>query len=101
METGRSVSVVEAGFGNKNRLRVKYGGLEEVRQDSVIFGVSLDGETMEGELQISGGKSEGHPGVVADGEGLIELVGESIKEGGVGSGGTEVSVRLGKLHGCR
>ena len=40
---------------------------------------------MDGELLISRGKSEGHPGVIADREGLIELVGKSIEEGGVGS----------------
>ena len=36
---------------------------------------------------MSRGKSEGHPGVVADRERLIELVGESIKKGRVGSSG--------------
>ena len=33
-----------------------------------------------------GESGKGQPGVVADREGLIELMGKSIKEGGVGSG---------------
>ena len=79
--------VEERGFGNKNRLRIKYGRLEEVTQDSVIFRVGLDGETMDGELYIRRGGLEGQPGVVADREGLGELVDKSIKEGGVESSG--------------
>ena len=85
MEAGGSIRVEEAGFGNKNRLRIKYGGLKEVTSDRVVFGVSLDGETMDGKLKISRGNSEGHPGVVADRKKLIELVGKRIKEAGVGS----------------
>ena len=84
MEVGGSIRVEEAGFGNENRQRVEYRGQKEVTQDGVVFGVSLDREAMEGKLWISGGESEGHPGVVADREELIELVGESIEEGGVG-----------------
>ena len=49
MEAGGSIRVEEAGFGNKNRLRIKYGGLK-VTQDRVVFGVSLDAETMDGEF---------------------------------------------------
>ena len=50
MELGVPIGVEEAGFGNEDRLRVKYGGLEKVTQGSVIFGVGLDGETVDGEL---------------------------------------------------
>ena len=42
--------VEEAGFGDKNGLRVKYGGLKEVAQGSVIFRVGLDWEAMDGKL---------------------------------------------------
>ena len=50
MEGRGSVRVEEVGFGKKNGRRIKYGGLEEVTKDSIVSGVSLDGETMEGEL---------------------------------------------------
>ena len=85
MEAGGSVWVEEAGFRDEDRLGVKNGGLKEVAQSSVGLRVSLDRQAMDGKLQICRGKSEGHPGVVADQEGLIELVGESIKKEGVGS----------------
>ena len=48
MEKGGSVRVEEVGFGNKDRLRVKYGGLKEITQDRVVFRVSVDGEAMDG-----------------------------------------------------
>ena len=50
MEAGGSIRVEEAGFGNENRLRVKNRGLKEVTQDGIVFGVSLDGEAMDGKL---------------------------------------------------
>ena len=50
MEPGGSIRVEEAGFGNEDGLRVKYRRLKEVTQDGVVFGVSLDGEAMHGEL---------------------------------------------------
>ena len=84
METGGPVWIEEAGFGDEDRLRVKNRGLEEVTQGSVSLRKSLDRQAMDGELKISRGKSEGHPRIVADREGLIELVGKSIKKGGVG-----------------
>ena len=48
MEARGSSGIEEAGFGNKNRLRVKYRRLKEVTQDGVVFGVSLDGEAVDG-----------------------------------------------------
>ena len=50
MEVGGSVRVEEAGFGDKNRQGVQYGGLKEVTQGSVVFRVGLDGEAMDGKL---------------------------------------------------
>ena len=50
MEAGGAIRVQEAGFGNKNGVRVKYGGLKEVRQGSVFFRIGLDGEAMDGKL---------------------------------------------------
>ena len=40
MEPGGSIRVEEAGFGDKNGLRVKYGGLKEITQGSVLFRTS-------------------------------------------------------------
>ena len=42
---------------------------------------------MNGELEVGGGEAEGLPGVVGDGEGLIEAGGKSLKKGGVGCSG--------------
>ena len=50
MEAGGSIGVEEAGFGNKNSLRIEDGGLKEVTQDSLVLGVSLDGEAVDGKL---------------------------------------------------
>ena len=40
---------------------------------------------MDGELEIGEGKSEGQPGIVANWEGLVELMGQCIEKGGVRS----------------
>ena len=50
MEAGGSIWVEEAGFGDKDKLRVKNGGLKEVTQGIVGLRVSLDGEAMDGNL---------------------------------------------------
>ena len=50
METGGSIRVEEADFGDKDRLRVKNRGLKEVTQGSVSLRVSLDGQAMDGKL---------------------------------------------------
>ena len=50
VEAGGSSRVEEAGFGDKNRFRVKNGGLKEVTQGGVGLNVSLDGQAMNGKL---------------------------------------------------
>ena len=50
VEAGGSIWVEEAGFGDKDRLRVKNGGLKEVTQGSVGLRVSRDGQAMDGKL---------------------------------------------------
>ena len=42
---------------------------------------------MDGELEVSGGKVESLPGVIGDGEGLVEVGGKGLKKGSVGGGG--------------
>ena len=50
MEAGGAITIEEAGFGDKDGLRVKYGGLKVVTQGSVFFRMGLDGEAMDGKL---------------------------------------------------
>ena len=59
--------------------------MKEITQVGIAVGMGLDGTAMDGELQISGGKSEGEPRIVANSEGLIELVGYCVEKGGVRS----------------
>ena len=59
--------------------------MEEVTQVGIAIGMCLDGKAMDGELHIGGGKSEGEPGIVANWEGLVELVGQCIEKGGIRS----------------
>ena len=42
---------------------------------------------MNGELEVGGGEAESLPGVIGDGEGLIEAGVEGLEKGGVGRGG--------------
>ena len=64
---------------------MKDRGLEKVTQVGIAIGIGLDGNALDGELQIRGGKSEGESGIVAIWEGLVELVGQCIEKGGVRS----------------
>ena len=60
--------------------------MEEVAQVLVVFRVSLDWKTMNGELEDRGGEAEEEPGVITDQEGLIELVCECVEERGIRGG---------------
>ena len=74
-EVGIAIGVEETSLGDEDRLGIKDRGLKKVTQGGIIFGVVLDRKTMDGELKVSRGKSEGEPGVVADRKGLVEFVG--------------------------
>ena len=87
MEARTPVGVEELWLIYEDRLGVKDTGLEEITQFVIMVGMGLDGKAKDGQLQISGGKSEGEPGVVANREGLVEFVDEGVKEGGVGGSG--------------
>ena len=50
MEVRGTIRIEEEGFGDEDRLRVKYRRLEELTQDGVVFGVSLYGEAVDGKL---------------------------------------------------
>ena len=63
---GFPVEVKKAGLGDKDRLGIKDRGLEKITQDSIVLRMGLDRESMNGELKVSRGKSEGQPGVVAN-----------------------------------
>ena len=56
-------------------------------EEGVVIRHGFKGEAVNGELEVGGGESEGLPGVVGDGEGLIQAGGECLKKGGIGSGG--------------
>ena len=85
MEAGGAVGVEEAGPGDEDGVAIENRGLKEVTQESIVFVVSLDRETMNGKLEIGRGKAEGQPGIIVNWEGLIELVGESVEKRRVGS----------------
>ena len=44
MEAGGAVRVEEAGFGDKNGLRVKYGGLKEVMREEELGSNSISAQ---------------------------------------------------------
>ena len=50
VEAGGTIRVEKAGSGNKNGLRVKYRGLQEVAQGSVLFRMGFDGKAVDREL---------------------------------------------------
>ena len=72
---GFLVRVEEVGLGDKDRLGIKDEGREKITQDGIVFRMGLDRESRNDELQVSRSKSKGEPGVVANREELIELVG--------------------------
>ena len=74
-QAGFPVGVEEAGLGDKDRPSIKDRGLKKIAQSGVIFRVGLDSGSMNGELKVRGGKSEGELRVVANSEGLVERVG--------------------------
>ena len=75
-EAGIAVRVEKTSFGDRNREGIKDRGLKKVTQGGIIFGVGLDRESMDGELKVNRGRSEGEPGAVADRKGLVEFVGQ-------------------------
>ena len=87
LEAPASLRVEEAGFGYENRLGVKDRGLEEITEGVMAVGMGLYWKAIDAELVISGGKSEGVLGVVANRDGLIEFVDKCIKKRGVRSSG--------------
>ena len=56
-------------------------------KEGVVLWHSVEGKAVNSELEVGGGEAESLPGVIGDGEGLIEVGGKGLKKGGVGSGG--------------
>ena len=83
-EAGIPLGVEETSFGDKYRLGIKDGRLKKVTQGGIIFVVGLDRKSIDGELKVSRGESEGEPGVVADWKGLVKIVGSCVKKGCIG-----------------
>ena len=85
--TRLAVRVEVAGSFDYEALGVVDGSGEGGGKVGVVVRHGIEREAVNGELEISGGEAEGLPGVVGDGEGLIEAGGESLKKGGIGGGG--------------
>ena len=85
--TRLAVRVEVAGSLNYEALGVVDGSGEGGGEEGVVIRHGIKREAVNGELEVGGGQSEGLPGVVGDGEGLIEAGGESLKKGGIGGGG--------------
>ena len=85
--TRLAVRVEVAGTFDYEALGVVDGSGEGGVEEGVVVRDGIEREAVNGELEVSGGKAEGLPGVVGDGEGLIEAGGEGLKKGGIGGGG--------------
>ena len=84
--TRLAVRVEVAGSFDYEAFGVVDGSGEGGGEEGVVIRLGIKREAMNGELEVGGGESEGLPGVVGDGEGLIEAGGESLKKGRIGSG---------------
>ena len=85
--TRLAVQVEVAGSFDYEAFGVDDGGGEGGGEEGVVIRHGIKREAVNGELEVGGCESEGLPVVVGDGEGLIEAGGESLKKGGIGSGG--------------
>ena len=85
--TRLAVPVEVAGSFDYEALGVVDRSREGGGKEGVVIRYGIKRDAMNGELEVSGGESEGLPGVVGDGEGLVEAGGESLKKGGIGGGG--------------
>ena len=85
--TRLAVRVEVAGPFDYEALGVVDGSGEGGGEEGVVIRHGIKREAVNGELEVGGGESEGLPGIVGDGEGLVEAGGEGLKKGGVGSGG--------------
>jgi len=81
---GGGVKVEVTGASNQEVLGIVDGGLDVGEEEVVILGEGLYENTMDGKLEIGRGQPKGEPGVVTNGKGLVELQGESLKEGSIG-----------------
>ena len=81
------VWVEVAGSFDYEALGVVDGSGEGGGEEGVVIRHGIHREAVNGELEVSGGESESLPGVVGDGEGLIEAGGERLKKGSIGGGG--------------
>ena len=84
--TRLAVRIEVAGSFYYEALGVVDGGGEGGGEEGVVIRHGIEREAVNGELEVSGGESEGLPGVVSNREGLIEAGGESLKKGGIGGG---------------
>ena len=81
---GGGVRVEVSGASNKDVLGIVDGGLDVREEEVVIFGEGFQRNTVDGKLEIGRHQPKGEPRVVANGKRLVELQGESLKEGNIG-----------------
>ena len=84
-----SVGVKVAGSLNDEAFGVVDGSGEGGGKEGVILWHGIEGKAVDGELEIGGSEAESLPGVIGDGEGLIEAGGKGLKKGSVGGGGDD------------
>ena len=84
---GRTIRVKVTGLLNEEAFGVVDGGAEVGEEEGVVVRHCFQGEAVYGELEISGGEAEGLPGVVGNGEGLVESGSEGVEERWVRGGG--------------
>jgi len=82
-EPNSSALVMVPGRANRDLLRVADGFLDEVEQLFVVIGEDVGGDRVNCQLYSGWRLGKRKPGIVPDGEGLVEAAGESIKVGGV------------------
>ena len=63
------------------------GGGEAGSKEGVVIWHRVKGKAVDGEMKVGGGEAGCVPGVVGDGEGLVEAGGKGFKKGAVGCGG--------------
>ena len=81
------MGVEVAGSFNNEAFGVVDGSGEGGGRKGVVFRHGVEGKAVNGQLEVGRGKAESRPGVIGDGEGLIQAGDKGLKKGGVGRGG--------------
>ena len=80
--TRLAVRVEVTGPFNNEAFGVVDGSGEGGGEEGVVIWHGIERKAMNGKMEVGGGEAEGLPGVVGDGEGLVEVGGKGLKDGG-------------------